>query len=252
MIDTWFVPTPALWPFYPLLEQHSDRSGFGGLFAVGVIFGSVVAVYRGRRQPLLVYAIVTAFTLPSWWILTNHDPRFLLAVPGLGFAFLPYSLLVIPKQHRRIGGGLFAAGAIFSTMVTIDQALLPLVREPTARLEFYDRVWGIDPLVAALPENDGIVLHTGHAKYTYPSFYPLLGASQSRIVIPVDTEATTESIIAVMRRAKLRYAYVTAAPASRATVERIYDRSQFELVHMSTVADDSLRNGTRRYLYRLM
>ena len=249
-IDREFVPSPVVWPLYPLLEKHSDRSGFGGLFAVGVIFGAAIAVYRSRRQPLLVYAIALAFTLPSWWILTDHDPRFLLALPGLGFAFLPYSLLVIPRQHRRIGAGLFAATAIFSTLVTLDRALLPLLQEPIARSEFYDRVWGIDPLVASLPENDGILLHTGYANYTYPGFYPLLGPSHSRVVIPVDTAATTESIVADMRRASLRYAYVTAAPKSRAIVEGIYDRSQFALVHMSTV-NEGWRSGTRRYLYRL-
>ena len=252
MIDTMFVPTPALWPFYPLLEKHSDRSGFGGLFAVGAIFGSVIAVYRSRRQPLLVYAIVLAFTVPTWWLITNHDPRFLLALPGLAFAFLPYSLLAIPRRYRRIGSGLFAAAAIFSTMVTFDQALLPLAQEPMARLEFYDRVWGIDPQVISLPENEGVLLHTGYSTYTYPAFYPLLGQSQTRIVVCVDTEATTDSIIATMRRNNLRYAYVTAAPKFQATVEQIYNQSQFALVHLSTVNEKGLRSGTRRYLYRLM
>jgi len=249
-IDGEFVPSSLLWPLYPLLEQHSDRSGFGGVFAVGVIFGSVIAAYRGRRQPLLVYAIVLVFTLPAWWILTNHDPRFLLVLVGLGFAFLPYSLLVMPPRYRRIGGGLLAGAAIFSATVTFDQALFPLAQEPLARFEFYDRVWGVDPLVASLPETEGILLHTGHAKYTYASFYPLLGPSHSRIVVAVDTEATTESIVADMRRASLRYAYVTAAPKYRATVEAIYVRSQFALVHMSTV-NEGWRSETRRYLYRL-
>jgi hypothetical protein len=252
MIDTMFVPTPALWPFYPLLEKHSDRSGFGGLFAVGVIFGSVMAVCRGRRQPLFVYAVVLAITLPTWWLITNHDPRFLLALPGLGFAFLPYSLLAIPRQHRRVGGGLLAAAAIFSTLVTFDQAFLPLAQEPMARLEFYDRVWGVDPRAVSLPENEGILLHTGHATYTYPAFYPLLGPSQTRVVVCVDTEATTDSIIATMRRNNLRYAYVTAAPKFQATVEQIYNRSRFALVHVSTVDEGGLRKGIRRYLYRLM
>jgi hypothetical protein len=252
MIDTMFVPTPALWPFYPLLEKHSDRSGFGGLFAVGAIFGCVVAVYRGRRQPLLVYAVVLAFTLPTWWLITNHDPRFLLALPGLGFAFVPYSLLAIPRQHRRIGAGLFGTAAIFSTMVTFDQALLPLAREPMTRLEFYDRVWGIDPWAVALPENEGVLLHTGHATYTYPAFYPMLGQSQTRTVVCVDTEATTESIVATMRKNNLRYAYVTAGPKSQATVEGIYRPAQFTLVHRSAVNESGLRSGTRRYLYQLM
>ncbi len=249
-IDGEFVPSPALWPLYPLLERHSDRSGLGALFGLGTIIGSIVAVRRARRQPICLYGFVVVITIPAWWTLTNHDPRFLLAIFGLGFAFVPWALLAVPRYQRRIASGLVAAAAIFSALVTFDRALLPLVQEPMARFEFYDRVWGVDPLVDSLPETEGILLHTGYANYTYASFYPLLGPSQSRIVLPVDTEATTESIVADMRRMSLRYAYVTASPKSRSTVEGIYDQSQFALVHVSTV-NEGWRSGTRRYLFRL-
>ena len=249
-IDVEFVPSPALWPLYPLLERHSDRSGLGALFGLGTIIGSIIAVRRARRQPICLYGFVVAFALPAWWSLTNHDPRFLLAIFGLGFAFVPWALLAVPRHQRRIASGLVATAAIFSALVTFDRALLRLVQEPMARFEFYDRVWGVDPLVNSRPETEGILLHTGYANYTYASFYPLLGPSQSRIVLPVDTEATTESIVADMRRMSLRYAYVTASPKSRSTVEGIYDQSQFALVHVSTV-NESWRSGTRRYLFRL-
>lgn len=249
-IDGEFVPSPVLWPFYPLIERHSERSGLGALFALGAMTGIVMAVRRGRRQPLLLYGFVTAFTVPAWWTLTNHDPRFLLALFGLGFAFLPWALIAVPRHQRQIAGRLVAAAAIFSTLVTFDQALLRLAHRPTSRVEFYDRVWGVDPLVASLPETEGILLHTGYANYTYPGFYPLLGRSHSRIVIPVDTETPTNSIVATMRRAGVRYAYVTALPESSETVKSIYDGSHFELVHLSIV-EDGWRSGTRRYLYRL-
>jgi hypothetical protein len=145
---------------------------------------------------------------------------------------------------------LVAAAAVFSVLVTFDQVLLPLARQPNTRAEFYDRVWGVDPEVALLPETEGLLLHSGYANYTYPAYYPLLGPSLRRVVIPVDTDATTDSIRADMRRAGVQYAYVTTLPESRTTVEAIYDGSQFELVHMSIV-EESWRRGTRRYLYRL-
>ena len=249
-IDGEFVPTPAVWPLYPLIEQHSDRTGVGALFALGISIGALSAARRRLRHPLIMYGFVMAFALPAWWMLTNHDPRFLLALLGLGFAFLPWALLAVPRPQRRVGGMLLAAAAIFSVSVTFDQVLLPQARQPNARAEFYNTVWGVDPMVASLPETEGLLLHTGYAKYTYPAYYPLLGPSRSRLVIPVDIETPTNSIVASMRRAGVQYAYVATLPESRTTVEAIYGGSEFELVHMSIV-NEGWTSGTRRYLYRL-
>ena len=268
-IDREFVPSPVAWPLYPLIEPHDDRSGFGMLFAIGTLPGFVLAVRRGRRPPLLLYGLVTVFMLPAWWTLTMHEPRFLLALVGLGCAFLPWSVMAVPRAQRRAGAMLLAAAAIFSTLVSFDQALLPLARQPNTRLEFYDRVWGVDPAVAALPEHDGLLHHTGYGppRTDYAAYYPLLGRSRGRVVVPVDTEATTESIAATMHSVGIRYAYVAVLPASREAIEATYDRSHFELVHMSIievgersgarrhlykpVTDASNHSGIRRYLYRL-
>jgi hypothetical protein len=183
-------------------------------------------------------------------MLTNHDPRFLLPVFGLGFAFLPYALLAVPRDRRSLGARVLAAAAVFSALVTADQVLLPLARQPTGRWEFYDQVWGLDSLVAAMPEREGMLLHTGFANYTYPTYYPLLGPSFGRLVVPVDVDTPADSIVARMRRAGVRYAYVAALPKSRGLVETLYDPAHFDLVHLSTV-DDGWRAGTRRYLFRL-
>jgi hypothetical protein len=249
-IDREFVPSPTLWPLYPLLERHSERSGLGGLFVLGIVAGSLVAARRARRQPLLLYAWVGMFTLPAWWILTNHDPRFLLGLFGMAFALLPYSLLAVRRSQRRAASAVIAAAAIFSASVTLDQALLPLVGQPNERFAFYDQVWGVDPLVAALPEREGLLLQTGYAHYTYPAYYPLLGRSRTRLVLPVDVEATTDMIVAAMRGRGVRFAYVATSPESQTTIDRLYDPSRFELVHASVV-DQGWRSGTRRYLYRL-
>jgi hypothetical protein len=250
-IDREFVPGPAAWPLYPLIEPHDDRSGFGTLFAIGVIPGFTLAALRGRRQPLLLYMLVAAFMLPAWWTLTMHEPRFLLALFGLGCAFLPWSLLAVPRCLRHIGRLLLATAAIFSALVTFDQALLPLARQPNTLSEFYDRVWGVDPVVAALPEHEGLLHHTGYGppRTDYAAYYPLLGRSLRRVVVPVDTEATTDSIVAGMHSAGVRYAYVAALPESWEAVEATYDGSHFELIHMSMI-EVGERSGARRYLYQ--
>lgn len=250
MKDPGFVPSPAAWPLYPLIEGHSEYSGFGALFVIGVIPGFVRAVMRGHLQPIMLYLIMVAFMLPAWWLFTRHEPRFLVAIFGLGLAFLPWSLQALPRRQRRMGSALVAAAAIFSALVTVEQALLPAAREPNTRSEFYDHVWGVDPMVSSLPEQEGILLNTGYAKYTYPAYYPLLGWSLSRLVIPVDTDVSTEGIVARMRQAGVRYAYVTASPQSRSIVEATYDGSRFDLMHLSVVETGMLA-GTRRYLYRL-
>ena len=250
-IDGEFVPRPVAWPLYPLIEAHDDRSGFGTLFAVAVIPGLVVAARRNRRQPLLVYGIMAAFMLPAWWTLTMHEPRFLLALAGLGCAFIPAALLAMAKRQRRFVAILLAVAAIFSALVTFDQALLPLARQPTDRAEFYDRVWGVDPVVLSLPEKEGLLHHTGFGppKSDYAAYYPLLGPARTRVVIPVDSEATTAAILTDMRSAGIRYAYVSALPEARARVEAIYDPAQFDLVHVSEI-ERGESSGARRYLYR--
>jgi hypothetical protein len=274
-IDTEFVPSPAAWALYPLVEPHDDRSGFGALFAVGLIPGVGLALLRGRRQPLCLYGLMAAFMLPAWWELTLHEPRFLLAFSGLGCAFLPWTLLALPRRRRQLGGILLGAAALFSALVTVEQGLLPLARQPTTRAEFYDRVWGVDPMVASLPESEGLLYHTGYGppRSDYAAYYALLGPSLTRMVIPVDLEGTvdlegaSDRIVASMRGAGVRYAYVAALPENRAAVETLYKLSRFELMNVSVIergerwgarrhlyrpaSEVSERNGIRRYLYRL-
>jgi hypothetical protein len=250
-IDREFVPHPAAWPLYPLIEPQDDRSGYGALFALGLIPGLALAARRGKRQPLVLYGLTLACMLPAWWLLTMHEPRFFLAHAGLGFAFLPWALAALPRRHRWHGGALVAAAAGFSALVTVDQALLPFGRQPTNRLEFYDRVWGVDPAAVGLPEREGLLHNTGYAPEIpeYAAYYPLLGPTQSRRVIPVDVEGTTDFLLATMRTGHLRYAYVAAAPEFQATVERLYDPALFELVHLSAI-ERGEKSGARRYLYR--
>jgi len=249
--DEVFVPHRVAWIIYPLIEKYDPESGFGALFAVGAVIGFAFAlIRRSRNEPLLLYILLVAASLPGWWMFTRHQPRFLLSIFGLGFAFLPWSLLALPRYQRRVGGTVILSTAFFSMLVTFYQALLPFALQPHSRNEFYDRIWGVDPFVISLPENEGLLQNTGYAAYTYPGHYPLLGPSLKRVVVPIDTVDSVDPIITRMQTAGLRYAYVTASPESRVTVESIYDKSHFELVHTSTASHGWVA-GTRRYLYRL-
>ncbi|MBD0290227.1 MAG: hypothetical protein ICV74_03135 [Thermoleophilia bacterium] len=253
-VDSEFVPVVAAWPAYPLLEPHDDRSGFGALLAVAVLPGALGALRAARRGPLLLYATVAATTLPAWWGLTNHEPRFLLALALLGLVSVPLALLAGGRRRRRAFAVVLGAAAVFSAAVTLDQALRPFARQPLGRAAFYDRVWGVDPAASTLPEREAIAPITGFgpARTDYTSYYPLLGPSQRRFVLPLDVAYRARSgatLAAAMRAAGVRYAYLAAVPDLREEAERLARDAGLELVHTSFIVEGE-RSGARRRLYR--
>jgi hypothetical protein len=251
MADAAFVPSLKAWPLYPLLEAHDEQSGFGMLFAVGVPLGLIAALFHARRQPLVLYGIVSLLTLPAWWLLTQHFPRFLLGLAGLGFAFLPFVMLGVPRNQRRATALLILAAALFSAIVTLDQGILPFAAEPSDRTQFYSRVWGVDSVASSLAENEGIFYNTGFALSfaEYAGYYPLLGPALSRVVIPGEGRLSTEAVVARMKGAGVRYAYVAASPDNRARVEAEYSLAKFDLADRSLIMPDET-TVSRHQLYR--
>jgi hypothetical protein len=252
--DFEYVPRPAAWPLYPLVEPIDDRSGYGALLAVAVLPGIVACWRRGRRGPLLLLLASFALTLPLWWTYTMHEPRFLLPYAGLAAALVPWSMVAVPMRGRPLAAVLLASAALFSVAVTFDQAVLPLARLPVDRAGFYDRLWAVDPTTVSLPERDGILQVTGYGneRVDYASTYPLLGSSQHRMLVPLDASGIRGSRAVVLRRmraAGVRYAYVTAVPEHRAEVQRLFAAPAFRLVHASTVIQAELI-GARRHLFR--
>jgi hypothetical protein len=248
--EQWFIPSPWAWLLYPFVDPHSDTSGYGALFAVAAVPGLLLTKWRDRPWPLILFASTLIFALPAWWFLTTRDPRFLLGPLGLSFAFVGRTLQFVPRTLRNFAGSIVAVAAIFSALVTIDRALLPLARAPSARAAFYEQVWGVDSIAAALPESEGLLYNTGHAPMSYPGVYPLLGRALNRTLITVDSLVPTDSVIRVMRHHGLHYAYVPATPRMHRHVEAMFRGDRFELVHMSEVGNGFLR-GVRRSLYRL-
>jgi hypothetical protein len=253
-VDFDFVERRVAWPLYPVLEPIDDRSGFGALLAIAIVPGLLVALKRARRQPLVLYGATLLATLPFWWAYSLHEPRFLLPYAGLALALVPWTLLAVPKRVRALATGLVIAAAGFSIAVTGEQQIVPLARQPVERAAFYDRVYGVDPVAQALPENEGVLVVTGYgyAPVDYTSYYPMLGPSQERLVSLFDADPagdSTATVVSTMERHGLRYAYVQTLPAFRDEVARLFQRPEFQLVHESRIVPGE-RLGVRRTAYR--
>ncbi len=249
--DLAFVPRSIAWLIYPFIEIHDDQSGFGVLFLVFSIIGFIYALKKAHQRPLILFTLLSVVLSLSWWFFSEHFPRFLLPVIGLACAFIPWSIQSIPKSQRRFGYALLIVAAVFSSFVTYHQALLPFARQPLTRVEFYNQVWGVDPAAQSLPETEGILLQTGYAPNLseYAAYYPLLGNSLQRLVIPADRESNTASIISLMKKNNIQYAYVAANPENLSLVKSLFNSPDFELVTSSMVVKGS-PTGPRRSLIR--
>jgi hypothetical protein len=250
--DTEYVPNRAAWPLYSLFEPIDDRSGFGPLFVLALVPGLAALSTRGRRRPAVLLAAAFVLSLPFWWKYTLHEPRFLLAYVGLAAALVPWAIAAAGRWARVVGA-LVAAAAVLALVLVFDQAIIPSARLPVERARFYDRVYGVDPAVASLPERVPLLQVTGYGlgRVEYAALYPLLGPSQRRRVLQLDSgliRGSTRLVVARMRRAGIRYAYVTALARNRAAVERLFAPSSFTLIHRSGLAQRG-RLGARRHVF---
>jgi hypothetical protein len=145
---------------------------------------------------------------------------------------------------------LLAGAAIGSALITLTSALVPLILQPDNREEYYDRVYGVDPAIATLPESNGLLLHTAHTFLSHTAYYPLLGRSLERTVVLVDAdEATTDLIVTTMQTVRVHYAYVASVADALDAVDAVYPEELFALEHVSSAREAGLE--VERRLYRL-
>lgn len=212
--------------------------------------GVVVLAARRRRRRLLPFATVGVVALPAWWILTQHEPRFLLPLLGLALGCCGWALAAVPRQLRGVAAATVAAAAVLSGAVTAVRGLAPLGDEPGERSAFYDRVWGIDPAIQDLPHDEPLAYQMGYGPLSYAGDYPLLGPEASRRLIPVDPETPPDSVVRLLRAHSARLIYVPAAATALEHLRAIYSPSRFEPVHSSVVAAEGAAE-THRTLFRL-
>lgn len=251
--DAEFVPSSLLWPLYPLLEAHSEHSGVGPLTGVGIL--GMLLLWGYRRRAALALPLATAVAvLPAWWFLTRHEPRFLLPLAGIALAYLPWTLIAVPRARRRVASAAIAGGAILSAAVTFTSGLAPLASQPTQPVRFYDEIWGVMPAVLDPSLSDGLLWEHGCASLDYPAYLPLLdppgGDERLRQVVTMPCGQASRDVVATMERHGLEYVYVTADDRRRAVVEAGHPPTSFLLV-AADARPGADGNARSRYLFKL-
>jgi hypothetical protein len=228
-MDLIMVPARLLWPLYPLFEAHDSNSGLGAAFAVAIVPALVGAAFVARRRPLAILAVMAIVTLPIWWWLSRHEPRFLIGLAGLAFALLPFALIAVGRRWREVATWVLALACLGSAAITAATALSFEAGRPVGRDAYYARAWDIGRVVLALPETEGLLLDDD-CPGGLTRLYPLLGPGQTRKVARIGCEASPDEIVARMRSDGLRYAYATAPGEGVESWERRYPAANFELV----------------------
>ncbi len=100
----WFVPETSRWWRYPFHETfqgvpaYNTETGFGPLFAAGVVamFVGLVAAFRRRQWLVVKVLLATPLTVLAFLTVNPfHTPRYVVAVQGFALLALAYVLEVV-------------------------------------------------------------------------------------------------------------------------------------------------------------
>ncbi len=252
MKDRNHVPATWLWPLYPLFEPHRHDSGIGAVFAVAIVPGGLIALVRARRRPLAIIALVALITLPLWWLETRHEPRFLLGLFGLLVALVPFALAGLRRNWRTAAAALLAIAAMFSVGITLSTELATQAQNPVDRIEFYDRLWRVEPAVTALPETEGILLDDQCGKGIFSRLYPVLGAGQNRQIARIPCGQSTAQVVASLQGYSMTYVYAIIDAPHASVLDARYPATTFQLVSQSVAHPHNNGSDQDRRLYRLV
>jgi hypothetical protein len=250
--DLGHVPATWLWPFYPWFEPQLNNSGMGAVFAVALVPGVLLACFTAIRRPLLILGVVAALSLPLWWIETRHEPRFLLGVFGLVFAFLPFVLVAVRQHLQNTVAVLLGIAVVASAGLTTVTGLAASAGSKIDRSEYYRTKAHIDPAVMALPSNIGLLIDDScPGNHGSSRIYPLLGEDLQRSVARVDCHATTAEALAIMAKWRLKEVYVSQGPDAAPIIDARYPADLFTLEYSRTAPATKNGNGAIFRIYRL-
>jgi hypothetical protein len=248
--DRASVPNPLLWPLYPLFEDHTPAAGFGVPFAILILPGLLAAAVRARRRPMLAIGVLAVISIPAWWFLTRHEPRMLLGLVGLGFACLPFAVVIAGRAWRSAMYALIIVAVLLSGVITVTTQLAEDAARPRDRVAFYDTQWLVLPDALRLPEGEPIVLDDQCSVRFQNRVYPFFGADRLRPVARLRCGADLDRVDQVLERLGGRYVYASIRRGSEAVLDARYPVDRFELVARDQVRDKPGDLPVERRLYR--
>ena len=207
-----------------------------------------MALRWARRRPLALLAILLTVSLPPWWLLTRHEPRFLLGLFGLSFAVVPWVLARMSSRWSKAASAILAVAAVGSAGVTLtgpiaDSAALP--RDPVA---LYVQEWGANEAVLSLPEDLPLLLDD-RCGGPYQRLYPHFDPSQARRVSRIGCGAEPAEVEARMRGGGFAHVYAVARADETSILDERYPEDRFELLDRAQL--DSPERMVEGRLYRL-
>ena len=250
--DLGHVPATWLWPLYPWFEPQLSNSGLGALFAVALIPGLVLAWFNARRRPLAIIGVIALLSLPVWWLATRHEPRFLLGLAGLVFAFLPFVLLAVRRNYQTAVAILLGLTVIGSAALTSVTGLAEDAGAPADRSQFYLKEWHVAPQVLDLPSRTGLLVDDAcPGTHGISRIYPLLGEDLDRSLARIGCDATTQEVLAAMKHWKLSEVYVAQDGDKGAIIDARYPADLFNLEYSRTTPPTKRGPGSLFRLYQL-
>ena len=249
--DLGHVPAAWLWPFYPWFEPQLNNSGMGAVFAVALVPGVLLACFTAIRRPLLILGVVTVLSLPLWWLETRHEPRFLLGVFGLVFAFLPFVLVAVRQHVQTAVAVLLGIAVVASAGLTTVTGLAASAGAKIDRSDYYRSKAHIDPAAMALPSNIGLLIDDScPGNHGSSRIYPLLGEDLDRSVARIACDATTAEALATMARWHLKEVYVSQGLDAGPIIDARYPADQFTLEYSRTAPATKNGKGAIFRLYK--
>jgi len=182
-----FVPSRLHWLVYPWIEgRYSAVQGLGyiagAIGAIALIIIIIADLSRPSKRPIAVFlCFFIILSILFWWILTQHEPRFLIFLLPL-LAFYSVTLFNLWKDKFKINFIVFLvlfALTVGKSVATLKQDIRDLAYDDRF-MQFYGLPSEIDDL-----KSSGTTLLLSENRFGHLLVYPLTGKKLSRRVVVV-------------------------------------------------------------------
>lgn len=199
-----FVQSRADWLIMLWQDPRcSYEMGTGLVGAIGfpaAAFAMILAILGPPGRAKLLAGLVSltiAILIASWWVLTNHEPRFLIAILPMLFGALAMIWSRCPKWVHAVVGALVSLSCLAAAAMLVESVATG-IRPSYDRVAQYEQ-GGMPGWINDLPRGS-IILNDywDGATGSLTSTYPLAGLRHSNIVVTdptlIDCDSEADSL----------------------------------------------------------